>query len=327
MTLKDKQPWGAGGSSGKRIPDTEDQPVSKALNPSQAKRLATVKGKKFYGPEGVREKQAIYSRINLASMQNRAEMHGLKTGKYGASDGMPRAMRRRGLTYNDAERAMRKKPTTGDAGGVFKSLPASAMAHMIPKSAAPVKTAMSQAKPKGMSLKPMTAMKPMGVSKVARIRLEKLPKGAKGHFSGRKYGTRHRDDLVDDLWTSVFRGPRRTDGGNVKIIRKAARYHDPDAQRQRRLGAAEGITGAGGLALAYSDIKGKRSTIERGEARDVNVGRKGKTTGMLRSQKWGTVRPIKSVSFTPRLAGAGALLGAAYGIDRYANSPAGRRYR
>lgn len=111
--------YGNASGRGRRIVELDE--FSKALNPAQAKRLANVKAKRELGPEAVRERRAIYSRIGLSRMQSRAEFPTGGGGRVTGSDGMPRAMRRRGYTYEDAERAMRRKDTTGDAGGVFKS--------------------------------------------------------------------------------------------------------------------------------------------------------------------------------------------------------------
>lgn len=68
-----------------------------------------------------------------------------------------------------------------------------------------------------------------GVGKgVKRIKLERLPTGASGSHVGRRYRQGPKDDLATDIWDALTK-KRRTEGGNVRVIRKALN----ESQRRR----------------------------------------------------------------------------------------------
>lgn len=102
-----------------------------------------------------------------------------------------------------------------------------------------------------------------GVGKgVKRIKLERLPTGASGSHVGRRYRQGPKDDLATDIWDALTK-KRRTEGGNVRVIRK--RRYDPEDERRHRQGALAAGSGLGGAALVASggrevvrDTKGVR---------------------------------------------------------------------
>jgi hypothetical protein len=88
-----------------------------------------------------------------------------------------------------------------------------------------------------------------GVGKAARISLEARAKGVHGMHLGRKYGQGPKDDLADDVWDALTKR-RRSEGGNVKVVRK--RRYDPEDERRHRQGALAATGMLGGSALAVS---------------------------------------------------------------------------
>jgi hypothetical protein len=95
-------------------------------------------------------------------------------------------------------------------------------------------------------------------------------------------------------------------GGSLSSVAKA-RHFDPEARRQRRLGAAQAATLGGGAGLTLQGAKG------------VELGFNGK--------KLDHVRLPMNRKVAGRLGGGLALLGAGAQISRFANSTSGRGYR
>lgn len=88
-----------------------------------------------------------------------------------------------------------------------------------------------------------------GVGKAARVKLEGRMKGASGAFTGRRYRQGPKDDLASEIWDATAKRTR-TEGGNVKVVRK--RRYDPEDERRHRQGALAATGMLGGSALAVS---------------------------------------------------------------------------